>query len=369
MSGENSTKSGTVGSQPTSTVNGRKLITDLLLEELAALLDAWGEPRYRAEQVLDWVYRKRARSFDEMTNLPLELRHKLADAFLVRGGEVVRCVESRDTLTSKSLLRLRDNETIEIVLMRDGARWTICVSTQVGCPLGCLFCATGRAGFVRNLTAGEIVEQVLAVTDTVDMAGRSPNLVYMGMGEPFLNYDATVKSIRILMERKGMGIGARNITVSTASVVPGIKRFAREGWQVRLSVSLHSVNDEVRRELMPAAAQRYAVAAVLGAARAYTSMTGRHPTFEYVLLDGVNDTRDDAHRLADAIRDIPCSVNLIVFNRVEDSPYAPTPVGRANAFRETLRRAGIRATLRRPRGRDIDAACGQLRHRRQKIEK
>jgi len=363
MAGRDSGKSVTLGTRATSIMNGCRLITDLQFAELAALLDARAEPRYRAQQIFDWVYRKRAGSFDEMTNLPLELRHTLADEFVVRGGEVIRCVESRDTFTSKFLVRLNDNETAETVLMRDGARWTLCVSTQVGCALGCLFCATGRAGFVRDLAAGEIVEQVLAVTDTVDMEGRSPNLVYMGMGEPFLNYDATVKSIRILMEKEGMGIGARNITVSTVGIIPGIERFAREGWQVRLSVSLHSVDDDVRRRLMPAG-KRYPVTAVLNAVRVYTSMTGRYPTFEYVLIDGVNDARDDAYRLADAIRDIPCSVNLIVFNRVEDCPYSPTPVGRANAFRETLRRAGIRATLRRPRGGDIDAACGQLRHRR-----
>jgi 23S rRNA (adenine2503-C2)-methyltransferase len=218
-------------------------------------------------------------------------------------------------------------------------------------------------GFVRNLTAGEIVEQVLAVADTADTAGHSPNLVYMGMGEPFLNYDATVKSIRILMEKEGMGIGARNITVSTAGIVPGIERFAREGWQVRLSISLHSVDDAVRSRLMPVA-EHYPVAAVLGAVRAYGSITGRHPTFEYVLIDGINDALGDAHRLAGAIRDIPCSVNLIVLNLVENSPYRPTPLQRAHAFRETLRRAGIRTTLRRPCGRDIHAACGQLRHRR-----
>jgi 23S rRNA (adenine2503-C2)-methyltransferase len=353
----------TVNTRATSIMSGRRLITDLQFSELAALLDARGEPRYRAEQIFDWVYRKRAGSFDEMTNLPVELRHTLAAEFLVRGGKVVRCAESRDTLTSKFLIRLHDNETIETVLMRDKARWTLCVSTQVGCPLGCLFCATGRAGFVRNLTAGEIVEQVLAATDAADMAGHSPNLVYMGMGEPFLNYDATVKSIRILMEKEGMGIGARNITVSTVGIVPGIERFAREGWQVRLSVSLHSVDDNVRRRLMPAG-KRYPVAAVLNAVRAYASTTERHPTFEYVLIDGVNDARDDARRLAETVRGIPCSVNLIVFNRVEDAHYRPAPIGRANAFRETLQRAGIRATLRRPRGGDIDAACGQLRHRR-----
>jgi len=363
MASEGTKNSVTVNTLATGTVSAPILITDLRLDELATLLDARGEQPYRAQQIFAWVYRKRARSFDEMTNLPLDLRHKLADEFLVRGAEMLRCVESRNTLTSKFLLRLRDNETVETVLMRDRVRPTICVSTQVGCPLGCLFCATGRAGFVRNLTLGEIVEQVLTVEDTADMAGRSPNLVYMGMGEPFLNYDATVKSIRILMERESMGIGARDITVSTAGIVPGIERFAREGWQVRLSVSLHSVDDGVRCGLMPAA-KRYPVAAVLGAVRAYASITGRHPTFEYVLIDGVNDARHDAQRLAEAIHDIPCSVNLMVLNRVEDSPYRPTPLGRAHAFRETLQRAGIRATLRRPRGRDIDAACGQLRHRR-----
>jgi len=337
-------------------------ITDLTYDELAAMLERYSVEPYRARQMFEWVYRSRAVSFDEMTSLPVALRQMLADEFVVRGVEVVDGVESRRTATMKYLVGLDDGETVETVLMHEKARPTICLSTQVGCPLGCVFCATGQSGFVRDLAPGEIVGQVLAVADAAEFGDRKPNLVYMGMGEPMLNYDATVRSIRVLMDPRGTGIGARKITVSTAGIVPGIERFAGERWQVRLSISLHTVDDRLRSRLMPVA-RRYPLKRLLDAVRNYVAITDRQVTFEYALIDGVNDSPEKALHLARRVQDIPCSVNLIPCNRSDDDTYRPPSSKRMHAFRNALDRAGVRATLRRPRGQDIQAACGQLRRR------
>jgi len=346
-------RSDTTESRPT-------LITDLTYDEISAVLDETGAKPYRTRQIYEWVYHNRAAAFDDMTNLPAALRSGLADRFVVRGIELVDLAESQKTDTTKYLFRLQDGETVEAVLMRDRKRPTICLSTQVGCALGCVFCATGQSGYVRDLTAGEIVGQVLAVMDTAEFGERKPNLVYMGMGEPMLNYDATVKSVRILMDPRGLGIGARKITVSTAGIVPGIDRFAREQWQVRLSISLHTVDDRLRSQLMPGV-RKYNVDKLLDAVRRYTESAGRQVTFEYVLIDRVNDSPGQARELAKSVLGIPCSVNLIMCNRSADDEYRPPSAERAHVFRDALQQAGIRAIVRRPRGRDIQAACGQLR--------
>jgi 23S rRNA (adenine2503-C2)-methyltransferase len=337
-------------------------MTDLTFEELAALLEQRGAKPYRARQIFEWVYQKQAASFDKMSNLPAELRHGLAEEFVVRGTKVVETAESHETKTTKYLIRLNDGETVETVVMWDRGRPTICVSTQVGCALGCVFCATGQSGFVRDLAPGEIVGQVLAVAETAEFGERKPNLVYMGMGEPMLNYDATAKSIRILMDPHGLGIGARKITVSTAGIVFGIDRFAQEEWQIRLSISLHTVDSQLRRKLMPVT-RKYSLDALFDAVRRYSEATGRQVTFEYALIEHVNDSPSQARALAKTVLGIPCSVNLIQCNKSDDDKYKPATVKRAHAFRDALEQSGIRATLRRPRGRDIHAACGQLRRR------
>ncbi len=337
-------------------------ITDLSYEELAGWIEGKGAKPYRTRQLFEWIYKKRVPSFELMSNVSKSLRSDLSSEFVVRSSELVERVESDDEKTTKFLLRLSDGETIETVLMRGDNRSTICLSTQVGCPLACGFCSTGQSGFVRDLACGEIIEQVLTVMDAEQIEDRTPNLVYMGMGEPMLNYDATTKSIRILMDSRGVGIGARRITVSTAGILSGISRFSHENWQVRLSISLHSVNDRVRSRIMPVARQS-SVAELLDAARKYTETSGRHVTFEYVLIAGVNDAPEHAEALAEHVHDIPCSVNLIMCNQSDDKSFMPPPPKRVRQFRHVLDKAGVTNTFRQPRGRDVQAACGQLRRR------
>jgi len=264
--------------------------------------------------------------------------------------------------TRKALFRLADGETVESVPIRDYTRTTLCLSTQAGCALKCAFCATGLAGYGRDLSAGEIAEQALHLLAGEDLEGRTPNIVYMGMGEPFHNYDATMKSIRLLMMRDGLGVGARKITLSTVGDVPGIRRFAEEDWQVRLSISLHAANDSLRSRLVPLN-RTYPLAALMTAVRELIAHTGRQITFEWVLLDRVNDTARDAAELAGLIKGLKAIVNVIPYNPVAGLDFAPPPPDRCQAFQEALLKHGVKATLRRERGRDIDAACGQLRRR------
>ncbi len=239
-------------------------------------------------------------------------------------------------------------------------RLTLCLSTQIGCAVRCSFCATGLSGYAHNLRAGEIVEQALFLLKGVETGGRSPNIVFMGMGEPFRNYDETMKAIRLVMEPDGLGIGARRITVSTAGEVPGIRRFAQEPWQVRLSVSLHAANDALRDELVPLN-RRYNIEALMEAVDEYLTRTGRQVTFEWTLLEGVNDRQQDAEELASLIGGRKIVVNLIPYNPVAGIAYAPPSRRRAGAFQSMLAKRGVKATLRRERGQDINAACGQLR--------
>ncbi len=298
-----------------------------------------------------------------MTDLSKDLRRRLVESCagpqLERAG-VSESARSRGT--KKALLRLPDGETVESVLIRDRDRATLCLSTQVGCAVKCSFCATGLSGFKRNLSPGEIVEQALYLLSDEDLQGRTPNIVYMGMGEPFRNYDATVKSIRLLMRREGLNIGARKITVSTAGEIPGIRRFAQEGWQVRLSVSLHAANDALRSELVPLN-RKYPLPELMVAVREYFEITGRHVTFEWTLLDGVNDSLRDAEELVDQVRGMSATVNLIPYNPVSGLGYSPPPREKCEAFRDYLESRGVNATLRKEQGQDIDAACGQLRRR------
>lgn len=334
-------------------------LTDLKPEEISAEL---GLKPFQGRQIFRWIHQKKVFDFEKMTDLSKELRATLRHKCVVNRLELVSLSESPTTGTRKALLRLPDGETVESVLIRDRDRLTLCLSSQVGCAVKCSFCATGFSGFARNLSPGEIVEQALFLLRDFDAGGRKPNVVYMGMGEPFRNYDAVIKSIRLLMHPDGLNIGARRITVSTAGEAQHIRQFAEEGWQVRLSVSLHAANDALRNELVPLN-RRYNLEALSEAIRYYEERTGRQITFEWTLLEGVNDSVEIAHELAGLARSLHAHVNLIPFNPVAESGYRPPSPARCQAFQKALTGLGVKATLRAERGQDIDAACGQLRRR------
>ena len=344
-------------------------LTDLSLDALRAAVVALGQPAYRAQQVSGWLYRSTAAGFEAMTNLPLTLRRALAERYRFGALETVTERVSSDGETRKALLRLSDGQQVESVLMRypqrsDGTgaeRATVCVSTQVGCPVRCSFCATGLMGFARNLTSGEILEQALYF---LRWSRREPplvrNVVFMGMGEPLLNYDATMAAVERLVHPEGAGLGVHRLTVSTSGWLPGIERLTRDPLAVRLAVSLHAPNDALRDELVPLN-RRFPVADLFAACHAYQRHTGRRVTFEYTLMDGVNDTPALARELATLVGGLDAHVNLIPMNPVAGLPYAPSSWEAVEAFHAVLRERGVICTVRREMGRDIQAACGQLR--------
>ncbi len=340
-----------------------RTILDISRDELIEFLRARGEPRFRVDQIWHGIYRELASSYDAITTLPKRLQTALEAEFPFPVLTPVDVQESADRQTRKVLFRLHDGGTIEAVLMRYEKRRTVCLSTQVGCAVGCAFCATGKAGFVRDLSAGEIVAQVLRFARELSGHGeRITNLVYMGMGEPFLNYDAVMRSIRILNDPAGFSLGARRFTVSTVGIVPGIERFAAEGLQVNLAISLHAADDALRDRLVPMN-RRYPVADIMRACRAYVARTKRRVTFEIALISGVNDTPDHAAAVAQLLSGLLCHVNLIPLNPVPGIPLRPSPRDRVQGFAKTLREAGIPTTVRLGRGVEIQAGCGQLRAR------
>ncbi len=339
---------------------GEVYLFDLLPQELEALLAAWGEPAYRARQLFRWLHGRYQRDPEGMTDLPKGLRRRLAGMGpLGRLERVLERVADRGE-TRKGLFRFPDGAQIEAVWMRYPDRRTLCLSTQVGCAIGCPFCATGTLGLTRNLSAGEMVEQVYVYAHDPDRGVT--NLVFMGMGEPFHNYDATLKAVRILNHPLGLGLGARHMTISTSGVVPEIRRLAEEGLQVTLAISLHAPDDELRNELVPLN-RAYPLKELLAACRAYVERTRRRITFEYVLLEGVNDRPAQARALARLLKgEVPLHhVNLIPWNPVSGLPYRPTPPEGVRRFARILREAGVNVTVRRERGQEIQAACGQLR--------
>ena len=319
-----------------------------------ALAESWGEPPYRGRQIFHWIHTRSVFDPAQMTDLPSDVRARLP----YTPTEEVRRLHSVDARTSKLLLKLRDGQEIEAVEMNnEDGRKTICVSTQAGCAMGCVFCVTGQFGFARNLDAGEIVEQVLRFNS----ADRPvTNVVFMGMGEPFANYAETLRSIRLLTHPEGLHLGARRITVSTSGLVPQIRQLADEGLQIGLAISLHSPFDDVRSELMPVN-RRWPIAEVLGAADYFVERTHRRVSYEYTLMAGVNDSDHFADGLVHLLRGRLCHVNLIPLNPTEDASLHASSTNRALAFEGRLREAGIAATIRVNRGRDILAACGQLR--------
>lgn len=326
------------------------------LSQLEELCTALGEAKYRAKQIYQWIYSQGVTSVQEMTNLPKRLRQALAEYdFLPLSTAAVR--QSADG-TRKYLFRLRDGSVIETVMIPEEKRITVCVSTQVGCAMGCVFCATGQAGFIRNLTTEEIVGQVLAVRQ--DIKRRVSNIVFMGMGEPLQNYDAVMAAIRLFNDPEGLAIGMRHITISTCGVVPGIRRLADEGLQLVLAISLHATTDEKRQQLMPIA-RRYRLDELMEACRYYVEKTGRRITFEYALIAGVNDDIAEARRLAKLLQGITAHVNLIPMNPVVETGLTRSSDETILRFAEVLQQSGVPVTIRQERGTDIEAACGQLR--------
>jgi 23S rRNA (adenine2503-C2)-methyltransferase len=388
-------------------------VLDLSREQLQQLFDSWDEPAFRARQVWDWLYRKLVTRPEQMTNLPSPLRARLAAETQIELLERVYEQRSSDRHTIKWLFRLPDGLTIETVLMLYDERRTVCISTQAGCAMACVFCATGQAGLARNLTSGEIVAQVLyaarylsdtpadprpasgdafiplsafgslgtALHYSPEFPGeerdgppggegrRLTNIVLMGMGEPFANYDRVWQAMHTLTDKEGFNLGARHITVSTVGLPQGIRKMADEALQINLAVSLHAPNDALRSQLLPVN-HRYPIADVMDAVQAYVQKTNRRVTFEYAMMAGINDTPELARQLAARLKPlrsptggVMCHVNLIPLNPVAESPYQPSTERDAAAFQGILERAGIPATVRMRRGIDIDAGCGQLRRR------
>jgi 23S rRNA (adenine2503-C2)-methyltransferase len=344
---------------------------DLDLPILQSVLESWGEPAYRARQLWKWLYVHLADSFEQMTNLPKSLRERLASETTIGAPEVADTLLSEDGATRKDLLRLADGEAVEAVLMRYERRRTACISTQVGCPVGCAFCATGQMGFRRNLTGGEIVAQALHFARLLHTRqDRLTNIVLMGMGEPLLNYDATLAAIRRLTDPQGLNIGQRHITLSTVGIVPGIKRLADEAGhhggplQVTLAISLHAATDQLRDQLIPMN-RRYNLDALLEACHYYIQRTGRRVSFEWALIAGVNDTPQQAQALAARLAGVLAHVNLIPLNPTTEYGGEPVQKEALDAFAKELDRRLISYTVRLRRGIDIQAGCGQLCQRNQ----
>jgi 23S rRNA (adenine2503-C2)-methyltransferase len=349
----------------------KRSLLDLSLDELTALLANLGQPAYRARQVWEWIYTRFAGSFDEMTSLPKELRGRLAEMATVTPLTLALETVSADRDTQKVLFQLPDGQTIETVLMLYDKRRTLCISSQAGCAMGCTFCATAQGGLARNLTAGEIVAQVLYFARYLADPDRAPamnverpthvtNIVLMGMGEPMHNYDNVWTALRRLTDGDAFGLGARHITLSTVGLVPMIDRMADEGLQIGLAVSLHAPNDELRTQLVPLN-KAYPVDAVLAAVQRYIAKTGRRVTFEYALMRGINDSPELAAEMAHKLAPLLCHVNLIPLNPIPDSPYQPTSDEETLRFAQILRDGGVPATVRLRRGIEINAGCGQLR--------
>ncbi|MDX1613663.1 MAG: 23S rRNA (adenine(2503)-C(2))-methyltransferase RlmN [Candidatus Promineifilaceae bacterium] len=336
---------------------------DLERENLVSYLRSLDEPAYRADQVWQWLYRQYAAHPAEMTTLPLTLRNALAQSSYLSTTDPLVVQQSSDGQTKKALFKLGDANLIETVLMRYEKRRTLCISTQAGCAMGCVFCATGQMGFFRNLTVGEIVGQVtyfareLAETDE-----RVTNIVMMGMGEPLHNYANTVAAIDRLTDATGINLGARKITISTVGLVPAIRRYADERRQTPLAVSLHAATDAERDKLIPVN-RRWPVAEIMAACRYYVAQTGRRLTFEWALIAGKNDTVEQAQALGALLGGLLCHVNLIPLNPTAGYEGAPSAPSRVTAFQEELKRFGVSSTVRVRRGIDIQAGCGQLRDR------
>ena len=336
-----------------------KNIKNYDLEDLKKELINMGEKPYRAEQIFKWIYQENVIDFDEMTNLSLELREKLKQNYTLCIFNVLKKQESSDG-TIKYLFDVLDGNAIETVLMKYHHGYSLCVSTQIGCKMGCKFCASTGIAFARNLSSGEIVEELLAVER--DQKIKISNVVYMGIGEPLDNYDNVVNSIRIINNPKGINIGARHISVSTSGLVPNIYRLAEENIQCTLSISLHATNNEKRSSMMPVN-NRYPIEELIKACKDYITKTNRRISFEYALAKDNNDNLEDAKELVKLLKGMLCHVNLIPINKIENGAFVKSSNENIIKFRDYLNEHGIVATIRRELGSDIDAACGQLRRK------
>ena len=335
-------------------------IKALAPSELRALIAELGLPGYRVDQLLSWLHARGVRDFGEMTDFSAPLRASLSESYSIGAAGLERKVSSRLDGTRKYLVRFSDGESVEAVGLPAGDRLTVCFSTQAGCAMGCSFCATGRQGLSRSLNCGEMVDQVRAISE--DFGRRASNAVAMGQGEPFANYEATLAALRYMNAPKGLGIGARHLTISTCGIVPGIKRLAGEPEQFTLAVSLHSAVQETRDRLMPAM-KAYPLTALHGALEGYSDSSGRRPTFEYAMIEGVNDTPEERRALVEFCRGMLCHVNLIPMNTVGDQDLRRSRADTVGLFVGALRAAGVEVSERLERGADIDAACGQLKRR------
>jgi 23S rRNA (adenine2503-C2)-methyltransferase len=355
---------------------------DLTHAQLTLMLREWGEPRFRADQIWRWLYRSLANDFVTMSNLPAQLRERLATETTLALLTPLDQEESPTGETCKVLFELRDGHTIESVLMRYHDRKTACISTQAGCAMGCTFCATGQGGLSRNLSAGEIVAQLLHFAREIRQAEIAQasaqgilaslpehpvtNVVLMGMGEPLANYAPTLQAIETLIDARGYNLGVRQFTLSTVGLVPGIRRLAATGLPITLAVSLHAPEDELRNQLLPIN-RRYPLRELMSTVHDYVEKSGRRVTIEYALIDAVNDTLDQAQQLATMLDSLQCHVNLIPLNPTPGSSLRPSPRDRVDAFRDVLVGLGISTTVRIRRGIDIEAGCGQLRQRKSGI--
>jgi 23S rRNA (adenine2503-C2)-methyltransferase len=336
------------------------LIYDQTLPDLTLLLQEWGEPAYRAKQIWQGLYRHFWNDPTLFTFLSNTLRTRLGEHFLFEALAPVTTLNSSDRQTVKTLFRLQDGKQIEAVLMKYNQRRTLCISTQVGCAMGCVFCATGQMGFKRHLTSGEIVAQVMYYARQLhEQSETVTNVVVMGMGEPFHNYDNTLTAIDRLNDQDGYNFGARRFTISTVGLVPAIRRFAAEKRQVNLAISLHAADDALRASMLPVD-KRYPLDELLEACREYVAATGRRITFEWALVNGINDTPEQAHLLANKLKGLICHVNAIPLNPIEDYSGQATTRQRAEKFKEILDSYGVPCTIRLRRGVDIKAGCGQL---------
>ena len=339
-------------------MDSKKDIKSLNLEELKTEMESMGEKAFRAKQMYEWMHVKLARSFDEMTNLSAKFREQCKEKYEYTCVKPVRIQESKIDGTKKFLFELSDGNVVESVWMQYKHGNSVCISSQVGCRMGCRFCASTLDGLERNLTPSEMLDQIYAITRLTQE--RVSNVVVMGTGEPMDNYDNILKFLHLLTDENGLNISQRNVTVSTCGIVPNMYKLADEGLQITLALSLHAPNDEKRRELMPIA-NKYSIDEILDACRNYFAKTGRRITFEYSLVGGKNDSEADAKELSARISDINCHVNLIPVNPIKERDYVKSTKKVVENFKNKLEKYGINVTIRREMGSDIDGACGQLR--------
>ncbi|MCU0666402.1 MAG: 23S rRNA (adenine(2503)-C(2))-methyltransferase RlmN [Candidatus Omnitrophica bacterium] len=331
-------------------------IKDLDLVKLQGVLRLWGYPVFHAKQIFQWIYQKQTLDFNLMSGLPKELRHRLNEEYSVATATIVKSLKSKDG-TEKFLLALQDKKAIETVVIPYKDRTSACISSQAGCKFSCFFCASAAKGFSRNLSTGEILEQVSLAKK--NFSGLT-HLVFMGTGEPLDNYDNVIAAIKIINSKDGFAIGARRITISTCGIIPGIQRLQEEGLQIELSISLHAPDNDLRSRLMPVN-KKYPLAALMNACRGYIEKTNRQITFEYILIKDLNSGLPEARKLARILKGMLVKVNLIIANPVKELRIEPPAQEQVNIFKKELIREGVHVTLRQSRGQDIDAACGQLR--------